>query len=358
MAEEFYGLSSHDKAIRSKVGGKKSKKSYHRTLLLAFFLGAFGVHRFINGKKISGVIMLVSTITIPPCFMIALAFAYDGKETVESVPLMIVTTLLFLLLFSLWLWVSADVVVIMSGNFTDWNNEEKIHSGKNFFLTWSNYIVLLVVYSMVAVFFVESLTFEDSAGDTKTVVEEKEDKEIGNKYLSSIEDCIVGSHFEFESYSDFDETNQYLENLGYDLSKQPTYTQGSIYRFTKDFDKGLITLTMVVKELDDTIDVSYCNFTSTNNENDDSLYTIVSDVMYDSNILMVTGLESVSNNTGYYAGKYLIDKEEFELEYLDNINDYELEAVPYDTKIDERGIIDTFQYYIGKYIEEYNNIFG
>lgn len=115
---------------------------------------------------------------------------------------------------------------------------------------------------------------------------------------------------------------------------------------------------MVVKELDDTIDVSYCNFTSTNNENDDSLYTIVSDVMYDSNILMVTGLESVSNNTGYYAGKYLIDKEEFELEYLDNINDYELEAVPYDTKIDERGIIDTFQYYIGKYIEEYNNIFG
>ena len=37
-------------------------KSKDRTLLLAFFLGMFGAHRFYHGKKVSGAIQLLITV--------------------------------------------------------------------------------------------------------------------------------------------------------------------------------------------------------------------------------------------------------------------------------------------------------
>lgn len=38
----------------------KSKKQFTTTVMLAFFLGGIGAHRFYVGKKVSGVLMLLT----------------------------------------------------------------------------------------------------------------------------------------------------------------------------------------------------------------------------------------------------------------------------------------------------------
>ena len=42
------------------MSGKKSKKDYIATVLLCFFLGTFGIHRFYVGKIWTGILMLIT----------------------------------------------------------------------------------------------------------------------------------------------------------------------------------------------------------------------------------------------------------------------------------------------------------
>ena len=69
-----------------------SKKSRTAALLLAFFLGAFGAHRFYAGKTVSAVVMLLLSCTIIGAFI--------------TIP---------------WVWV--DIIVIIVGSFKDSKNE-------------------------------------------------------------------------------------------------------------------------------------------------------------------------------------------------------------------------------------------
>ena len=39
---------------------KLSKKSFVATILLCFFLGSFGIHRFYVGKIVTGILMLIT----------------------------------------------------------------------------------------------------------------------------------------------------------------------------------------------------------------------------------------------------------------------------------------------------------
>lgn len=66
----------------------KSEKNFTTLILLAFFLGAFGAHRFYTGKTASAVVQLIMTFTL-----------------VLSIVSMI--------------WAFIDLIVILTGSFKD-----------------------------------------------------------------------------------------------------------------------------------------------------------------------------------------------------------------------------------------------
>lgn len=78
--------------IASSTGDNVSNKSRLCAALLAFFLGAFGIHRFYMGKTISGIFMLLffwtgipTIVAIIDLIMILCGIATDdeGKKIVE-----------------------------------------------------------------------------------------------------------------------------------------------------------------------------------------------------------------------------------------------------------------------------------
>ncbi len=80
------------------------ENSYHVTLLVAYFLGFLGIHRFLNGKTGTGVAMLL---TLGGC----------------------------------GIWSLVDVIMIMMGRFTNKEGQE-IKINKPFFSIWSNVLVV------------------------------------------------------------------------------------------------------------------------------------------------------------------------------------------------------------------------
>lgn len=104
---------------------------YNKTLIFAFFLGGFGVHRFIHGKIITGVLM-------------ALTFGGFG------------------------IWTLVDIILIVSGNFK--NKDSNIIRASTFFSNPVN----IVVFSMYAfyIFFsfiiIISITLTQSGEITKS----------------------------------------------------------------------------------------------------------------------------------------------------------------------------------------------
>lgn len=74
------------------------RKGWVIALMLAFFLGAIGAHRFYLGKNVSGIIMLVLTVASP--------------------------VTLFISLFITGVWALVDFILILIGSMKDSNGNE------------------------------------------------------------------------------------------------------------------------------------------------------------------------------------------------------------------------------------------
>ena len=85
-----------------------SPKSGIACLLLWFFLGGFGVHRFYAGKINSGLIMIILYIAIWIVFGLAMA--------AESTVLVILMAIIAIILLVWWIY---DLVLILTGKFRD-----------------------------------------------------------------------------------------------------------------------------------------------------------------------------------------------------------------------------------------------
>lgn len=81
--------------------------NYNVTLLLAYFLGFFGVHRFYNKKIGSGIAMLLTC-------------------------------------GGLGIWALVDVLIIMTGNFTDQNGNKLRWKEDSFFKNVANVVVIVL----------------------------------------------------------------------------------------------------------------------------------------------------------------------------------------------------------------------
>lgn len=81
-AQSCPGCGAPQLAAQRKLTGNKSDKEFFPTLLICFFLGIFGFHRFYVGKIGTGILQLVT-------------------------------------LGGLGIWVFIDLIVIVTGNFTD-----------------------------------------------------------------------------------------------------------------------------------------------------------------------------------------------------------------------------------------------
>lgn len=97
-------------ANRTPYKASESPKSRLAAALLAFFLGEFGAHRFYVGKMQSAVAQLIMGLSF---FISLLLFAVDYIEIAA----------LFLLIGIGWLiWLIADFIMILCGNFKDKDN--------------------------------------------------------------------------------------------------------------------------------------------------------------------------------------------------------------------------------------------
>lgn len=99
--------SSTDKA---QYNPSESPKSRLAAALLAFFLGEFGAHRFYVGKVQSAIVQIIMSLS----FWISLfLFAEDFIEA----------AVFFLLIGIAWIiWLIADFIMILCGNFKDKDN--------------------------------------------------------------------------------------------------------------------------------------------------------------------------------------------------------------------------------------------
>ncbi len=87
--------------------------NYHLTLLLCFFLGWLGVHRFINGKIGTGILMF-------------LTFGGCG------------------------VWILIDLIMILCGAFKN-SKGQNVKVNKPFFKIWSNVVVIVLIILQVIV---------------------------------------------------------------------------------------------------------------------------------------------------------------------------------------------------------------
>ena len=99
-----------------------SQKSRLVALLLSFFGGYFGVHRFYVGKIGTGILMIAVTISmfVPSIITMARIMNHDSRMMSGDVPSMAAPAgwLLFCgLILTVWTW--ADVIMIAVGTFSD-----------------------------------------------------------------------------------------------------------------------------------------------------------------------------------------------------------------------------------------------
>lgn len=121
---------------------------YHLTLLLCFFVGSFGIHRIINKKVISGVVMLVYSmisITMLIIMFVKLISSVTVYYTLFTFGNNIFVIIILAIALVPVIWRFADLIFIMTGNFKDGETKIPIKSGKPFLKTWSNYLVIGLV---------------------------------------------------------------------------------------------------------------------------------------------------------------------------------------------------------------------
>lgn len=123
---------------------------YHKTLLIACFLGIFGIHRIISKRTISGLAMLLlSLISITIIFLVRLK--YDFSSIVRPIYYSIIYVQATFSIWVLSVWRVVDIILIMSGRFKVEKGKSRLRSGKTFFRTWSNILVIIIM--MISIIF-------------------------------------------------------------------------------------------------------------------------------------------------------------------------------------------------------------
>lgn len=141
---------------------------YHITLLSCFFLGIFGVHRIINGKKASGTTYLVLYFIL--CTLLIVGFIgwaigsltmlfstfarliglilmiFALPSTLISMAMIILSVIGIIIIHVL---VFIDLISIVRGKFKNELNQKFLKSGKSFLKTWSHIVVIVVTVILV-----------------------------------------------------------------------------------------------------------------------------------------------------------------------------------------------------------------
>ncbi|MFV0424011.1 MAG: NINE protein [Bacilli bacterium] len=359
---------SFDFSSSSYESDNKNNSNYHLTVLMAFFFGQLGIHRLINGKVISGVLMLVLTLvtSLPLAIFLIVAANSIGDG---SILLIITFFVLFIVALAVPIWKLVDLIMIMAGKFKNGKTGEYVKSEKSFFKTWSNILVLvLIVLSMIfgmigAVVASININFTDNTLE-EIYPDDEDDEDNENNgildiddYLQELESCVLESGdytyegFEVEDTREFgDALEDYFEYNNYIMD---TYLN-TMY-FTRI--DGDITHEFIISLEGDT-EVEGCTSTTSYSEynGDDFTFGMVEyDAYYGYDMISVYFNVSNDDSEITVSGEYNIENGTYDLLTYEGFN-FDSEE-KYDENIDEYGIIDIADELVGMYLDEHNVIF-
>lgn len=329
---------------------------YTVTLLFSYFAGGLGIHRLLNGKKVSGMIMMLLSIVILPLFLILLTVGLINDSKI----LWITGLLSIPVIFVLIIWVISDFFTIISGKFKNSNNEE-VKSGKSFFRCFANIIVILVIIFNLIISSVSSMfladpinkafqSYLDGEFDLRPTVVVDKDVEALNQNMSQLSNCLYLEDKEVKEFEDYDSIidpiTAHFEELGY--KPKVNKRQNNII-FSKNENNVISEFGIDLKKTSEGYKMDRCYLNITNDL--DAIYTVSLDE------------KSSKKTKSYYVmvydgdqinvlGSYVLADDEFEL----------YEIIPsgkteYDAENDEYQIVKELNDLIDKLTEEEEDIF-
>ncbi len=382
---EFNYQSNHDFLQENKQENENvSESSYSVTAILCFFLGIFGAHRLYNGRKASGITMLVINLILVVVFIILFGMMLsevltDGDEfKLGIIAMLMFLILLIISIFRIWSFI--DLIIILCGKFKN-NSGEYVRSKKPFFKTGANYIIIiLLVLSMIvgliigfasysifsesyAQVLADGALVEEMNDEVSEIVlnnkERKAERESKNDSVDTLEECLSVSNYDevLNDREEFvDELDQYLESLGYD--KKEFYSDGSdrlLFSRKDDFGYSYkLNIAFGEGEASDIISscyfkVDYEGFEESDRHNYSSVES--------KNEGVVEIYHAFEDDEDKYTvnGNYEVDSSDFNITLYENL-EYE-DAFEYDTDYDLYDIMEIIDIIIMVYFEEYDVIF-
>lgn len=330
---------------------------YNVTLLVCYFLGLLGVHRIINRRILTGILMFVISVSAVVLMQMYIEF--------NSVIFIVLSVLLFLGAITWWV---VDNILIMIGKFKVGKPRKQLISGKKFSMVVTNVIiVILLVISLIAmlislfnavvyaVFYNEVLTnldFQEKFEEQETVVSQ----EYESKDLSSLKKCVDGMIEEVYNRESFEhDLEEELPKLGYELSEDVIGENEIGYeKFQDEYFYGLTMNFGRVNTrnlMDCSLNVSYMQDDYLDNNFD--LYTTATKNRRGE--VKVTVLTSINGEEIYLSGEYLAVNDTYYLQYKIN-SDSNFQT--YNIEEDKFNIMQYVTSSTEKANEEYEKLFN
>lgn len=300
---------SYQNSSEPEVDGSK----YHLTLLTCWFLGYFGVHRFVNGKVGTGLLML---------------FTCGGCG----------------------IWTLVDFIFIITGNFKNIEGE-KIVSGKPFIKTWSNiFVIVSYIISIILYFVFYGMLFkyiDESYDELSEEFDSYYDSNDEDDYLDDSEDsydnilykCLYD--IKFEGPKNFiDVAGDTLKKNGYEQFDDSTYSTN----FSKELDGN--TYNYTISNFSNDENEYYCDFSMNYKTDVYEEEFVVSNWLYDYLINFTIYLDDFD----YMSLEYNVEDEKFETYSIYSENNNVFEPIDPDVKADILSSIDVF-------ISEFDELF-
>lgn len=332
------------------------EKRYHKTLLLACFLGVFGAHRIVNKRSISGMIMLVLGIVSIFSYVIIPKFLDYFSSTPIFGLLFIIFGIAFVLIWVLSLRNLLDIIMIMFGRFRVNKSMQYLTSGRTFIKTWSNIIGLLVIVGTLMIFVKNSTVLTLYLLDKEYISSDEvlvEEVDLNKEIVSCIQEGKEITPSNSISFKHLLEEK--LRDNGYIV-----FDNGEGVTGTKEMETLGDSMSIIVNDVNDD-GVYECTLQIIDNAHNDRLEYVLS--IYNSevgaNVIEFYAFSmdyEGSSDDRYVVGYYYVEAEMFDLYYWDGM-DRNYESGPtYDLKTDEWQLSDKLTDGIKIYMDELDSL--